>query len=242
MKLITSIYSSYELDFTINIQPRQQKDTDGKRVDSDSMFKPYTSKVGNVSLIFSPSLYLSIRPRKWNGTNRPEATVAANQFYRFTSMITQVYNNTLGKGVFREDDGLFLDQKAAAQAARRMSLFRYALTVFPDIMAGPDGAQQKAIGFQLDKIKLGSMGLNEATGLVDVLDHMDLTTYTLVAGLLEDVDDLHTANSIIIDKLTRIEALLSSGSTNVSEKPKRESSASDMFNWQPASNPYGLGS
>lgn len=242
MKLITTIYSSYELEVIMTAQPRASRDIEGNRIENTSMLKRHTSKVGNVSLIFNPSVFLTIRPKRWTGDITPDATILAHQIYRFNNLLIQVWNNALGKDVFREDNGLFLDQKATAAAARRMSLYRYALTMFPDIIGGPDNTQQKAVAFQVDKTKLGSMSLVEVAGLTDAIDHLDLTTYSLAAGLLEEIQDLHTADQIIIDKLTRIENLLSAGSSSIQPKPQRNSSAAGIFDWKPASSEYSLGS
>lgn len=242
MKLITTIYSGRDLELNVTIQPRSQRDTEGRRVEVENMLQTRQSKVGNTYLIFAPTLYLSLRNRDWNGGARQEATILAHQVYRFNALLTQVYNNAMGKGVYREDNGLFLDQKATAAAARRMSLYHSSLTLFPDIMAGPDNTQLKAIGFQVDKQKIGAMSLLDTMAMIDVLDHLDLTTYTLAAGLLEEMGNLQTLGEVILNRLDGIEGLLRQlgQPPTQSEAPQRNSTKDSVFSWESRDANYGM--
>ena len=244
MKFITTLYQTKDLEFRLTLSPRARRDSDGKPVanDDDAMLVHYVSKVGSESLIFNPSVYITVRSRYSKDRNE-EAVIPMNQFYRFVTMLTQVYNSLQSKGVYREDGGLFLDQKGARAAARRMSLFRASLTLFPDIISGPDNTQIKGVGFQVDKTKIGSISHMDTISLIDILDHMDLATYTIVVGLLEEMEGLNTGQQIIIDKLNHIEELLERfspddvqkhGTSNHSYQPyqtPRESSSAGLFNW-----------
>lgn len=245
MKFITTLYDGRDLEFRLMVSPRTRKDADGNYVDMDRMMIHHVSKIGNQSLIFNPRVVITVRPKYWSDGIAPEATIPMHLFYRFVGVLTQVYNNCMDKGVYREDGGLFLDQKGAAAAARRMSLFRYSLTIYPDIMADRDNVQVRAMGFQLDRTKLGSVSMIEVPALIDVLDHMDLATYTVLIGMLEEIDELHTSNGIIINKLTQIEELLRSG-LPPSPPPKPEIKEPEQvtmagFSWVDGELSYGVG-
>lgn len=232
MKFITTLYHSREVEFRLTIQPKNRKDANGNWSENETMLQHYVSKSRSESLIFNPSVYISITSMS---NVRVSATVPMHLAYRFTSLLTQVYNNSMSKDVYREDNGLFLDQKGAIAAARRMSLYRYSLTVFPEIMPGADNSQVKGIAFQVDKERIGAIPLNEISTLIDILDHMDMATYTLVVGLLEEIQGLQLTNDIILQKLTTIEGILSGAQpTQTRNNPQpRQSSAAGIFDWTP---------
>lgn len=213
MKLIQTIFSGYELEATMTVMPKAGKDPDGKRIEPPTFIREHRSKIGNVSLVYNPQVFLTIRPRKPTMAQVDgliqEASVGINQIYRFISMLTQVYNNSLEKGIYHEDKELYVDQKAAANAARRMSLYRYSITLFPDVITeGDDAEPQRAMGFQVDKMKIGVMSLVDVKSLIDVLDHLDLANYTMIAGMIDEFHQIQKTNDIIIDKLDRIERIL----------------------------------
>lgn len=251
MKLISTIFTGYELDIRLIVQPHSQKDKEGNTTVDETLVKQYRSRIGNVSLIFNPTVYMSIRSRgrgQWDGNGDrilPDISISANLLSRFTTMLSQVYNNALKDKTYQEDGGLFIDQKVAASEARRMSLFRYAVTLFPDITNGPDNSQQRAVGFQVDKTKIGTLSLPEAASLIGILESLDITTYMLVAGLLDEVQSVHMANDIIIGQLDRIEKLIRSMSNPqpgiITQQPKRNSSIDGIFDWKSGPNEYVLG-
>ena len=126
MRLLTTIYASRELDFSMVIQPKPRRDANGAWIDQESMFTPYQSKIGNMSLIFNPSISLRIRSNQ-RDIRSDGCTIPANLIYLFSASLNQVYNNALAKGTYKEDEGLFLDPKVMATAARRLSLFKGAV-------------------------------------------------------------------------------------------------------------------
>ena len=241
MRLVTTLYSSKELDFIIGIQPKARKDSDGNWTSDDSMLVPYQSKVGNMSLIFNPTVSLRIKPNSWDVKVDP-ASIPSNLIYRFNASLTQVYNNALAKGTYRDDEGLFLDPKVMATTARRLSLFKGSLTIFPDIMTGADNTPLRSITFQIDKQRLGSLPLPEVSALIDLIDHLDLATYLLVAGIMEEIDDLKKSNQIVLGYLDRIEQLLKSGQQYQKPAPERSNHGVNAFSWQSGPDIYKLGS
>lgn len=165
----------------------------------------YVSKIGNQSLIFNPTVYLNIEGRDARGPGSPQASVPANMLYRFNGAMTKVYKSLGDDKMYRaEGRSLYLDAKMASQATRKLSLFRNVLVMSPITLSlGDDDPQTRAVAFAVDSTVIGALAHNELLNLIDIINHMDLNSYTLMAGLVDQM-------AAMDEKLDKVLAALNS--------------------------------
>lgn len=204
MKLISTLYTGTEIEATLTIQSRT---TRAKDDNSDGpMIVRYKSKIGNQSLIFSPTVALVLRGR---GQNRSDAWIPVNLFYRFTSTLSHAYHSLSTDKLYYSDKGtLYLDRKIADAQTRKISLFRNSLTLSPDIAYDRTGKQMKGVLFSVDGTAMGVMGHNDVLGMVEMLDHFDINTYSLLAGVVDELESMSSKVDTILMTVSHVEKLL----------------------------------
>lgn len=208
MKLISTLYSGDEIEATLNIQPRSTRNRDGSVTQDETLIVHYRSRIGNQSLIFSPTVALVLRGRNRQQQSQ-DAWIPVNLFYRFTSTLSHAYHGLSTDKMFFQDKGaLYVDRKIADAQARKISLFRNTLTLIPDIITSRSGQQMKAILFTVDGKPMGMMSHNEVLGMVELLDHFDVNTYTLLAGMVDEIESLSNKVDAVLTISDRIEKLL----------------------------------
>jgi len=206
MKLISTLYSGAEIEATLTIQSRSTRNKEDGTQSDEPLVVRYKSKVGNQSLIFSPTVALVLRGR---GQNRLDAWIPVNLFYRFTSTLSHAYHSLTTDKLYYSDKGtMYMDKKISESQTRKISLFRNNLVLSPDITYDRTGKQMKAILFSIDGEALGMMGHNEVLGMVELLDHFDVNTYSLLAGVVDEMESLHNKLDTVILTTSRIEKLL----------------------------------
>lgn len=162
--------------------PKESKTT-------EKLLKTYTSSIGNQSLIFNPKQYMILRGRR---ENTAEALIPSTLFYRFSALLSSVYQHMGSKDLYtRKDSTWYIDQNVAIKYGRRMSTFRDTLYIVPTVYRN-DRTEEMGPGieFMLNNVQIGAMSAPEAIGMIDTLDHLDISTYTLMAGMLEKLDDI----------------------------------------------------
>lgn len=204
MKLISTLYTGTEIEATLTIQSRTTRAKDDSS--DDPLIVRYKSKIGNQSLIFSPTVALVLRGR---GQNRLDAWIPVNLFYRFTSTLSHAYHSLSTDKLYYSDKGtLYLDRKIADSQTRKISLFRNSLTLSPDIAYDRTGKQMKGVLFSVDGAAMGIMGHNDVLGMVEMLDHFDINTYSLLAGVVDELESMSNKVDTILMTVSRIEKLL----------------------------------
>lgn len=204
MKLISTLYTGTEIEATLTIQSRTTRAKDDSS--DDPLIVRYKSKIGNQSLIFSPTVALVLRGR---GQNRLDAWIPVNLFYRFTSTLSHAYHSLSTDKLYYSDKGtLYFDRKIADSQTRKISLFRNSLTLSPDIAYDRTGKQMKGVLFSVDGAAMGIMGHNDVLGMVEMLDHFDINTYSLLAGVVDELESMSNKVDTILMTVSRIEKLL----------------------------------
>lgn len=208
MKLISTIFSG-DIEVTVHIQSRTTRGPSGEKTpQNEALVTEYRSKIGNVSLIFNPSVVIILRNRNPN-VSQVSAMIPVSLFYRFTSTLSGVYQSLQKDKLFHSDSGvLYLDQKAAINYARKLSLFKNSLTIIPEVHQDRSGKAVKGIGFRVDGEFIGTISHSEGLCLIDVLDHLDINTFSLLAGVVDELDSISRRTDIILDKVSKIENIL----------------------------------
>ena len=112
-------------------------------------------------------------------------------------------------------------------------MYRNSITLTPGVTTDRTGKPMKAIDLIVDEVLIGTMGHNEVLGLIDLIDHIDISTYALIAGVIDEMETTNSKLDRVLQQLDRIEKLIQANPI----KPVRESSMS-MFDWKPSE--YGM--
>ncbi len=170
---------------TINIQNRTRQRT-GEVIDAPLVTK-HISKVGNESLIFNPTVALTIQSRGTAGSS--DVYIPLSLFYRFTSNLSAVYEALSDAKLYHtEGPVLYVDKKRAITFARKLPLFRNTLTLVPDVFIDRANVYAKGIVFLVDAKPIGVIHHQEALGMIEQLDRLDITCYSLMAAVVEELD------------------------------------------------------
>ena len=207
MKLISTVYPADELEVLLTVQSRTVRSTKDTSSGSDLLITRYRSKIGNESLIFNPSIGLILRSR--NNRNVSDALISINLIYRFTASLSTVYQKLQSEKLYHsEGNTLYVDQKLALHYSRKISLFRNSLTICPAVSTDRTGKLIKGVIFTIEGNPIGTMNHSEVLGLLDILDHLDISTYALMAGVVDEMENMGRQMNMVMEKLTNIEKLL----------------------------------
>lgn len=233
MKLISTIYSGDQVEVNLTVQSKNTRTRDDKEGQAGQLITRYRSKIGNESLIFNPTVALIIRGRDKNQST--DAWVPLSLIYRFTASLSHVYQKLqTEKKLYNATDGaLYVDRNISLSVSRRLSLYRNSITLTPGVTTDRTGKPMKAIDLIVDEVLIGTMGHNEVLGLIDLIDHIDISTYALIAGVIDEMETTNSKLDRVLQQLDRIEKSIQANPI----KPVRESSMS-VFDWKPSE--YGM--
>ena len=191
----------------------------------------HISRSGSMSLVFNPRVALVLERRSEGG--RPDAWITSDLYYRFVASATRVYESLSSEGLFHRDGGsLFLDHNRASRCSVSMSLFRNNLLISPTVVQNREGEQRRGIAFVVDGGEIGTMDHFEAMAFVEMLDHLDVSTFGLLAGVSDQLDAIDRKLDSVRTDLGTIIAML--------EKGDRRGTAPAPFSWSALpSNPLG---
>lgn len=216
---------------TLLIQSRTTRN--GKESADGPLITKYRSKIGNESLIFNPSISVTMRGYNQNTRGEINAWIPVNVFYRFTASLSYVYQQLSSDKLYymSEDKTMFVDQKIASTKARKVSLFRNSLTMIPCIFVTRSGTAMKGIDFQVDGSSIGAMAHTEILNVLDQFEHFDIMTFSLLAGVVDEMESMNGKLELILGKLDGIESLIQTMNDLSNQASKRNSS---MLSWKSA--------
>ena len=194
MHLISELYRGEDLVFVLDVQG--QKPNNMKNAPPGQLVTRYISKVGNESLIFNPRIGLQIKAKK---NQAIRCIVPHTIMHHIPNMINQVYEAmaAMDKLYIKQQGGLYMDAVAASKIGRRISIYSNTLAIVPCVTESSPG-QDKGIAFIIDRTQIGALSQAEAMNVITILDKFDPTTFSLVASLLDRMDEMDI-------KLDRIE-------------------------------------
>ncbi|MCM1531921.1 MAG: hypothetical protein NC114_06575 [Ruminococcus flavefaciens] len=232
MKLISTLFTTDQIEITMMIQNRQSRPAPGQSAANSqdaALISKYVSKVGNESLIFNPSVAVMVNSKMDRSQN---AFIPLSLFYRFTGNLSAVYEALSDTKMYHvEGSALYVDKKRAVECARKLPLFRNTLTLIPDVYIDRSNTFSKGIVFLIDARPIGTITHQEALGLIEQLDHLDITSYTLMAGIIDELESANNRLSSMQDMIQKIYALLQQQQrTNIQATPKAPAPV-DPFEW-----------
>ncbi|MCM1230154.1 MAG: hypothetical protein NC489_08475 [Ruminococcus flavefaciens] len=231
MKLITTLFTADQVEITMMIQNRQSRPVPGQSPANSqdaALISKYVSKVGNESLIFNPSVAVMVSSKMDRAQN---AFIPLTLFYRFTGNLSAVYEALSDSKMYHvEGSALYVDKKRAVECARKLPLFRNTLTMIPDVYIDRSNTFSKGIVFLTDAKPLGTITHQEALGLIEQLDHLDITSYSLLAGVIDELESANNRLDGMQHMLNKIYALLQQQKPITPAIPDAKAPM-DPFNW-----------
>lgn len=194
MKLIAPFFQTSRMDFSLQISTKINKNTPKEIITAEKnkpMIKTYISKSGYESLIFNPTVALVIKRNGTPYTNDAQVVAPIHLVYQLGGIIGRVYKSLMDTDwYYKDDDQIHLVSAEVAKRSRRISLFKSMLTLGPTLINDMYVTNEIGIYFMKEGIDLGCLTHYEANALIDTINHMDITTYSLLAGLTEKVDQM----------------------------------------------------
>lgn len=233
MKLISTVFRGEQLEAKIMIQNRIQQ-RPGEQPQDGPLVTKYVSRVGNESLIFNPTVALSIDGKADRTIN---AYIPLTLFYRFAGNLSAVYEALNDAKLYRVDGPImYVDKKRALECARKLPLFRNTLSLVPDVYVDRSNVYSKGILFQVEMKPIGVLHHQEVLGLIEQLDHLDITSFSLIAGVIDELDGANQRLDMILDLQQKIyAALLKLDPTSVTNTQPKSTLLqwTDTVDWRP---------
>lgn len=194
MKLIAPFFETRRIKFSLQISPKIGYGLDKSAVVAEKnkpMIKSYISKAGLESLIFNPTVGLMIQAIDYTN-NGARVVVPIHLVYQFGGILSNVYGSLIDKNWYYvgEDHIMCPIVNEVQKRSKKISLFKTMMVMSPTIIIDQQSSNEPGIQLKADGLDLGCLAHYEARALIDAINHMDITTYTLLAGLTEKVDSM----------------------------------------------------
>lgn len=203
MKTICSIFIGRELDFSIQLTPKKKQIVRNGESEYEPMLKRHTSKIGTQSIIFQPTVGLRIINR--HSPAGLSAMIPGQLIYQLAGLLqslsAEIRKQTEDIYYKDPDTGIPNLTMSAHQYNRRLSVYRNMVVFAPGLIRTKDDIIVPGISIYLDMDPLGSMSFDEVTGLVDVINRFDLSTFSLLAGITDRVISMDEKLDKIMRKL-----------------------------------------
>lgn len=229
MQLISTIMTTAQMEFTINVRSRNTNDPNRVAPDGD-MITRYVSKIGNQSLIFAPSVAFIVKSRINPAIS---AFVPLSMFYRFTSTLSTVYQSlSTGKLYHTEGSTLFVDKNKANSCAKKVVLFRSTVTMIPDVYIDKGNTYTQGIAMLVDGNLLGIISHHDVMSLVEQLDHLDISTYSLMAGVIDEMEGMNNRLDAMNQMIQHLTELITSRNVPYPVITAEQYSTEPEFSWR----------
>lgn len=226
MTIYATLYSNYGMSMQVSVSPRVLPSQNGKpqkkREEDDPLIKKHRSKKGTHSLIFDPTIAITISSWK---NNDCRVVFQLRQIYQILTTLTTVYEDLVSdKKLFIKDGGtLTIDKAKASAKARRIPSFSNSLMVGPAVFDNENGGTY-GISFSTEAGTIAVIPHQEARVLIESISHFDANTYSLVMALIDELQGVNGKLDVMqagIDDIRRdIKKLIEN--TNKDVKPQTE--------------------
>ena len=190
MNLYATLFETSVLSVQLNVNPRDKN--------AGSLLQHYKSKKGFESLIFNPivSVVFSNRYDK-----DARIIIPYNMIYLVANTISKVYSQItdIEKLYIRDDHGqLIIDRALAAKNAKKISAYSASMIISTTVYDNSKGGDY-GISLSVGKTVISVLHHAEARSLIEKLEHLDLTSYTMLCAIADKVsmiekkvDDIYT--------------------------------------------------
>ncbi len=227
MTLYSTLFSCRTIEVRMRINPRTPKkfnpqsqswiqDLDNGPTD---MVTRYTSKKGKSSLIYNPVIYMSLDVK--GGTINDSISVPLGTVYTFNRTLNAVYKRLSTKGLYTRNEGVVMDKALASKLALKFGIYKDQVIIAPAISnTSYDGIQREGVSISTQTGSTMVITHADALALCEVLQNIDISTYTMLAVSLAKNVDIEDKLATMDEKLDRILSMLST--TNAVSKAKED--------------------
>lgn len=191
MKFISKLYRGYYVDIDFIVSPRTSDPQANKPTD---LITRYESKIGNVSLIFDPTVYIRLTTGAgvYKMTNEKNtANITFNLCYRFAAGLRNIYDQLSDNKLFHMDGGmLYVDHNRANEIGRRISLYNDVLVMLPAAIPGKENKFIKGVSLFINDRLIGHLTHSDILSVIEIIEHFDMTTYTLLTALVDKMEQM----------------------------------------------------
>ena len=225
MNLYSTIMSARRLK--VNVRIRAKKSQKDKLVDPSSpdyeaprLYKKWESRMTKqISLIYDPVTALTLEPTGYMDSNyqvRQQLTsvMPIQMSYQFAGILRRIEKSIIQDGWFRSIDGTTqLVNEEVEKIARKLSLPREnTILILPTLIQDQfEGRTYRGVQIQNTHGTIGYLTHQEMLSLIDTIDHLDITTYTLLAGIADQIDSIDGKVTEIDNKLDQLIKMIQKG-------------------------------
>ena len=207
MNVYTTIMEARRTIFKVRINVKIPKMTN-RNIDT-SLFKSYTSKsTGARSLIFNPLVGFMIERKQtgevpYNPSLSNSVLMPIQLIYNLGGILTSVYETLSDSSWYVKDEegNLVVVSDEVKKLSRKMSTAKDMLYLSPTVIYQLDEPnEQLGIALSNNSGSLGALTYLEATALINTIDHIDISSYVMLACIadrleyMSDKIDLMNAN------------------------------------------------
>lgn len=193
-----------QIEIIIQLSPKNDKTRDGGDVKQDnSLFKHHVSKIGTKSLIFNPTVGIVIKSTTKFGQEF-QCIIPATAIYQFSGVLSSVYSFLQKSDWYTTDATTGLKVPITLEVnknTRKFSLFSSVLYLIPSFQQWDEATQVATIIFMKDGNIIGEVSAMEAYAIIETIQHLDLTTFTLLGGLSEQICDINRKVDLILNHM-----------------------------------------
>lgn len=199
MNLYSTVFSGREVIFTLKISPFRKKNEELEEPQPKPLIERMVSKAsGSQYLMYRPTVGLSIQSRK---NQNIYAICPSHLIYQLAGIFYSVYQKLSEKDwyIASPDGSITIVSSEVAKMSKRMSLFRSVIEVRPTMLDVLNEGTVPGIMVIINRELCGTMLEYEVKAFIDMVNHMDISTYSLLVGLVDKVDQIDGK----LDKLLR---------------------------------------
>lgn len=228
MKIIATVFSGYEAEWRIRIAPRKRKNFE--RSELITFWNPSDSSDSESMLIYNPTISINVKNRY---DSQLSAIIPVNMAYALEDALNVMYENLQTKGLYTKDGNiLYIDPKVADKCAVKIPCFTGSIILYPAKIQTKSGEEIRAARVVSDGKVIADMRHEELRELCELINHLDIQTFSLIASLLEKIDNMDKKLDRIMEAQATILDLLHRQGLNQVREQKQMSNGPQL-DWKP---------
>lgn len=219
MKFDGTLYKSRATEWHIRVSP------DGVKEDGpEEIFRvwlPNGEKDNSKRWVFyNPKIAIMIRSRL---DKTAKYFVPMTMFYSLKDALRIMYGRLAGKELYSKEDGvLYLNQSKVAENSIKLSIFSDSFIFKPALIEVSEEETKRGINIistRSSDIAPLEMDVNEVKTIYEIIDRLDVNTYTLILAMAEQLGEMDLKLDKIMDVQSKILKLIEKNTvTNMAEQ------------------------
>lgn len=244
MNLYITMMQARRLKINIRIRPRSKPFMRGQEDPEQArLYKKWESKMTQqISLIYNPVVAMVFEPvtsgsSAYNGELRKNLTsiMPIHMCYQFAGILSR-----MGRHIVEDDWFTMVDNQPqlirdkVESISRKISLPREnTILITPTLIYDQEEAKTyRGVQIQNHAGTIGYLTHQEMLSLIDTINHLDISSYTLLAAVADQIDGIDTKTDLMNKKLDQVLDLIKNGGSYGREKDKPHVSTDGIDRWE----------